>query len=156
MRVLVTESFNTAKGNIPEGKVIDIPDTMFNRLKGKVVAIPPVVNNKASAEMNAPTKKIEPGAPAGAIWVNPFPQGSMEARRESILQCMDAIWEQTFDRTKAIWPLGFVSTPEIRTAEIEIERVQALVISGKGKIADFRLAVEAWERMIKQGVNDEL
>ena len=41
MKVLVTESFNTLKGNIPAGKIIEIPDTMFSRLMGKVAAISP-------------------------------------------------------------------------------------------------------------------
>ena len=36
MRVRVIESFKTAKGNISEGTIIDIPEAMFDRLKGKV------------------------------------------------------------------------------------------------------------------------
>ncbi|MEN6373549.1 MAG: hypothetical protein ABFD75_02050 [Smithella sp.] len=36
MRVRVTESFNTAKGNIPKDAIIEIPETMLDRLKGKV------------------------------------------------------------------------------------------------------------------------
>jgi hypothetical protein len=130
MKVLVTESFNTAKGNIPAGKVVEIPDAMFNRLKGKVVAIPP-----------------EPGINTTVIWSNPYQQGTPEARQESLLHIMTAILESAFDRVKAIWPQGFLSTPEMRAAEIEIERVRSLVLLGKGRLADFRQAVEAWERV---------
>lgn len=49
MIVLVTESFNTAKGIIRAGKIIEIPDTMFNRLRGKVEAIPPEAETNTTA-----------------------------------------------------------------------------------------------------------
>lgn len=49
MIVLVTESFNTAKGIIPAGKVIEIPETMFNRLRGKVTTLPPEPEKNATA-----------------------------------------------------------------------------------------------------------
>jgi len=133
MKVLVTESFNTLKGNIPAGKIIEIPDTMFSRLMGKVAAISP--------------------EPETNIWRNPYQQGTPEARQESLLQIMMAILESTFDRVAAIWPMGFVSTPEISAAEVNIEKVQTLVFSGTGIIADFQQSVEAWEKIVKQGVN---
>ena len=138
MRVLVTESFNTAKGNIPAGKVVEIPDTMFNRLIGKVIAISP------ESETNTTV-----------IWRNPYLQGTQEARQESLLKIMMAIIELTFDRIVEIWPRGFLSTAEISAAEVEVERVQSLVLSGKAKIADFRQAIEAWERAVNQEVNGE-
>ena len=99
------------------------------------------------------TEKTQPKANTKVIWRNPYPQGSPEVRQESLEQAMTAIWESTFDRVAAIWPKGFVSTLRISTAEIEIERVQALILSAKAKIADFRQAVEAWERIVTQGVN---
>lgn len=49
MIVLVTESFNTAKGIIRAGQIVEIPDTMFNRLRGKVEAIPPEPEKNATA-----------------------------------------------------------------------------------------------------------
>ncbi|MGP8153379.1 MAG: hypothetical protein ACLQBQ_04440, partial [Smithella sp.] len=94
----------------------------------------------------------EPGINTTVIWRNPYPQATPEAREESLQQIMTAIWESIFDRVAAIWPMGFVSTPEISAAEFEIERVQDLVLSGKGRLADFRQAVEAWERKINQEV----
>jgi len=74
MKVLVTESFNTLKGNIPAGKVVEIPDTMFNRLKGKVVAIP-----------------SEPETNTTVIWRNPYPQGAPEARQASLESMIEAM-----------------------------------------------------------------
>lgn len=96
----------------------------------------------------APPNIVVPASIVEAIWVNPYKQGTLEARRESLLQCMAATWVATFDRVKAIWPQGFVSTPEIRSAEVEVERVQALVLSGKAKLSDFREAAEEWEKTI--------
>jgi len=48
MKVRVVESFNTAKGTIPKGAVVDIPDTLFDRLQGKVCKIPPADTRKPS------------------------------------------------------------------------------------------------------------
>lgn len=59
--------------------------------------------------------------------------GSPEARRESLLQVIMAIWTPIFERVKNIWPRGFVSTPAIIEAEKEIEQVQAsLPVKTKG------------------------
>ena len=71
MKVLVTESFNTLKGNIPAGKIIEIPDTMFSRLMGKVAAISP--------------------EPETNIWRNPYQQGTPEARQASLESMIEAM-----------------------------------------------------------------
>jgi len=42
-----------------------------------------------------PVEIVEPGATVGAIWVNPYKQGTPEAREESLLQCMGAICLKT-------------------------------------------------------------
>jgi len=112
-----------------------------------------VVNILKMGNTIAPMEIIESETPSQTIWKNPFPIGSIEARRESLHQVMMAVWEKAFDSIAEIWPRGFVSTQEIHAAEIEVERVQALVLSGKGKLADFREAVEVWERTIKKEVN---
>jgi len=82
------------------------------------------------------------------IWNNPYSSGTPGARRESLLQCMEATWLRTFDRVMKIWPQGFISTPEIRATEIGVETVQADVLTGRAKLADFQEAVEAWERVV--------
>lgn len=131
----------------------DPPDTArqlideLRKYKAEVMKILKKTDNTIT-----PTEKTQPGANTKVVWRNPYPQGTPEARKESLHQVMTAIWATTFDRVAAIRPMGFVSTPEICAAEINIERVQALVLSGKAKLADFRQAVEAWERMVKQGV----
>ena len=111
------------------------------------------VNILKEANTIAPSEIVESEAPSQAIWKNPFPIGSTEERRESLHQVMMAVWEKVFDRIVAIWPRGFVSTQEILTAEIEVERVQVLVLSGKAKLADFREAVEAWEQIVNRKIN---
>jgi hypothetical protein len=40
MKVAVVESFNTAKGIITAGQIIDIPGNLYDRLKGKVKLVP--------------------------------------------------------------------------------------------------------------------
>jgi hypothetical protein len=94
----------------------------------------------------------EPRATVGTIWVNPYKQGTPEARKESLHQVMMAIWESAFDRVKVVWPRGFLSTQEICNAEIEIERVQTLILSGKAKLADFCQVVEVWEQIVIRGL----
>lgn len=93
---------------------------------------------------------------ANTIWRNPYPKGTPEARQESLLQIMMAILEPVFARVAAIWPRGFVSTPEIRAAELEVEKVQSLVLSGKARISDFHRVVEYWELMVNQTVSNKL
>ena len=99
-----------------------------------------------------PSEIVKYEASSQAIWKNPFPIGSSKARRESLHQVMMAVCEKAFDRIAAGWPRGFVSTPEIHAAEIEIERVQTLVLSGKAKIADFRKSAEGWEQVCKKEI----
>jgi len=79
----------------------------------------------------------------------PYPKGTSETHLE---QAMLAIWEPVFDRIKTIWPMGFLGTAEICAAEREIERCQALILSGTGEFASYRRAVEAWEQAVKRGV----
>jgi len=74
-------------------------------------------------------------------------------RQNTLSQVMTAIWENVFDRIAAIWPRGFVSTQEIHIAEIEIERVQALVISGKATLEEFRKSAESWAQIVSREIS---
>ena len=114
------------------------------------------VNILKTGNTITPSEIVEPEAPVNAVWTNPYKQGTKEARQESLLQIIYAIWEPTFDRVAAIWPRGFVSTQDISSAELEIERVQALVLSGKGRLADFSEAVSAWERACTKEVGNKV
>jgi hypothetical protein len=146
MRVKTLIEIPSARGIIPVGQIIEIPPTVMEKLKGKVELLHSRSHtpnpNTASAEI------VEKPETVDAIWQNPYAPGSIEARRESLQQVMAAVLITTFDRVAAMWPQGFVSTPEIRAAEIEIKRVQSLVLSGRGRIADLRQALERWERII--------
>jgi hypothetical protein len=121
MRVRVTESFNTAKGNIPKGATIDIPETMFDRLKGKVAKIPPAV------------KKIEP-----------VPNHSLpEGRRKSLGMVADAILEQAvidIDHGD-IWQSG----PDVAILEDEINRLYRLLMENLSSIQIFKDIVNQWK-----------
>ena len=145
MKVKTLIEIPSARGIIPAGQIIEIPPAVMERLKGKVE---PLQGSAHTPKANSTPAVIgEPEAPVCAIWRNPYIQRTPEARQESLLQIMMAITESTFDRVKAIWPMGFLSTPEITAAEVNIEKVQVLVLSGKGRLADYRRAVLAWERI---------
>ena len=51
--------------------------------------------NILKANTIIPSEIVEPGATVGAIWQNPYPQGTPEAREESLLQCMGAMCLKT-------------------------------------------------------------
>lgn len=138
MKVLVTESFNTAKGNIPAGKVIEIPETMFDRLRGKVKAIPHETNTTI-------------------IWQNPYPAGTPEAREYTLSEMMGEMVQTTCDsiveeHNKRGIP-SYVSNPEIHWAEDEITRVYHKVLGSEANLADFHQALETWEQMVGQVLN---
>lgn len=133
MRVKVISEIQSAKGIIPAGQIIEIPPTVMEKLKGKVVAILPVVDNKPSTEKSAhtsntndptPSEIVEPGAPVGVLWRNPYPQGTPEARRKSLKLIMDAM----------LYGLPPVDDEQTR----RINDMVRDVLTGKAKLADLR------------------
>jgi len=76
-------------------KLGDPPDTArplldeLRKCKAEAVSILKAGNTITPVEI------VEPGATVGAIWVNPYKQGTPEAREESLLQCMGAICLKT-------------------------------------------------------------
>jgi hypothetical protein len=128
MKALVTESFNTAKGNIPEGTIIDIPEAMFNRLKGKVTRISPAADNTSF-----PARNIKPAIKHPAT----------EGRCKSLEAVADAILEQAvidIDRG-GIWQ----STPDVEVLENEINRLYRLLMEGLSTLAAFKEIVNQWQ-----------
>jgi hypothetical protein len=121
MKVRATESFNTAKGNISEGTIIDIPDAMFDRLKGKVTRIPPTA------------KKIEPDTKY------PMPEG----RRKTLGMVADEILKQAVIDIDhgGIWQ----STPDVKALEDGINRLHRLLMDGLTTLEAFREIVEQWQ-----------
>lgn len=69
MRVRVIESFKTAKGNISKGAIIDIPESMFDRLKGKVARISPAPEDKRKIA-DSILKQAIIDIDQGGIWQN--------------------------------------------------------------------------------------
>lgn len=111
------------------------------------------VINILKAGKNIPAATIkEYGTSATGIWVNPYPQGTTEARQETLLQCLDATWQASYDRVASAWPGGKISQ-EIINAGREVDRVYALIRSGRGELDDFIFAAEAWERACFNGSN---
>jgi len=95
-------------------------------------------------------KAITPNALLTTIWANPYAQATMEARRESLLECMTATWETIANPT---YKKGFEMTPEIKAVEMTIGRIQAQVLEGKAKLEDFRKVCINWEKAVRQDAN---
>ena len=88
--------------------------------------------------------KSGPGSNATFKWLNPYPRGTPEARRESLLQVMTAIWETAREEVKKKQPQGPVLTKSVLEAEDEVAVVYQRVLSGEALLADFRQAAEKW------------
>ena len=88
--------------------------------------------------------KSGPRAKVTFEWRNPYPRGTPEARRESLLQIMTAIWETARDEVKKKRPQGYTLTKSVLEAEDEVAVVYQYVLSGEALLAAFRRAVEKW------------
>ena len=64
------------------------------------------------------------------VYSNPYPTGTPEARRESLMQCMDAIYQTAMKQVRG------ELIPDQR-----IEAVRQAVLKGQAKLKDFRAAV---------------
>jgi len=99
---------------------------------------------------------VEPGAKKKAIWVNPYPQGTPEARQESLLQCMGAMCLKTRKAIEEAYRgehRQYKATPDILAAEHGLEVLQRAVLKGEAKLKDFRLAAYEWEWASKAKLN---
>ena len=70
------------------------------------------------------------------IYRNPYPQGTPEARQESLIQVMDAICQGSVKRIKEAYENGEL-IPDPR-----IEAVRRTVLKGKAKLKDFQAVVD--------------
>ena len=121
MKVQVIKSFDTAKGIISEGSIIDIPENLFNRLKGKVIPFP--CHNSF---------KVKPAKPI------------TKGRRETLRMVADAILEQAVQDIQAVgvWQL----TPTSSVLEKEINRIHGLLLEGLATLEEFKNLVTDWKR----------
>jgi len=70
-----------------------------------------------------------------AIYRNPYPKGTPEARRESLIQVMDAIYQESAKQAREAYESGEL-IPDQR-----IEATRKAVLEGKAKLKDFRAVV---------------
>mgnify|MGYP000892960522 CR=1 FL=1 len=122
MKVRVIESFETAKGMIPAGTVINIPESLYDRLKGKVATF----NQKET------------------------PQPITEGRRDSLTAVSDAILQQAVIDIQAggIWKF----TPDVESLENEINRLHLALMEGLTTLQKFRETVEEWKAVGTQRI----
>jgi len=90
------------------------------------------------------------------IYHNPYPQGTPEARQESLMQCMEATWQDVFRSVRAAYEgrqRQSKHTPHMYIIERRIEALQQAVLKGEAKLKDFSLAAYEWERAAKAELN---
>ena len=80
-------------------------------------------------------KEIMAELQSPVIYCNPYPQGTPEARRESLIQVMDAIYQETVKQAREAHDKGEL-IPDPR-----IETVRQATLKGKAKLKDFRVVV---------------
>lgn len=81
------------------------------------------------------------------IYHNPYPEGTKEARIESLIQVMDAISLDAFHTVKATYEekrRQFNPTPSLLVIEERIAALQRAVLRGHAHLEDFRGAVDEW------------
>jgi len=76
---------------------------------------------------------------AEPIWVNPYPQGTPQARRHTLEFTMDQMLVQA---ARDFQECGYKNAPEARAAEAELGNLYYLVLDGVRPITDFQKAVD--------------
>ena len=90
------------------------------------------------------------------IYHNPYPQGTPEARQESLMQCMEATWQEAFRSVKETYEgkqRQFKTTPHILILEQKVGALQQAVLKGEANLKDFQLTAYEWERASKAELN---
>lgn len=90
MKVKTLTKIISAKGIIPAGKIIEIPVSVMEKLKGKVIPIYSYPLNRIEAKTPARESGGFNSKP-DVIWRNPFPQGEPGVRRASLEVIIDAM-----------------------------------------------------------------
>lgn len=112
----------------------------------------PVVDAGGSTKVaQANGEKVAPEPSQAIGWQNPHPQGTEEGGEETLRQIMADIWEPTYNRVAAMWPMGgFTVTEEVKQAGRDVDKVYQSVLSGAAKLADFSNAVDVWAQACSQ------
>ena len=83
------------------------------------------------------------------IYHNPYSPDTKEARIESLIQVMDAIYRNTFKKVREAYEqsgIKFKSTQDILSIEQRIETIQHAVLKGDAKLQKFQAAVDKWAK----------
>jgi anti-sigma28 factor (negative regulator of flagellin synthesis) len=92
----------------------------------------------------------------GVIWRNPHPEGTPEARRESMMQVINATWQDVYKRVSDAYEekqTQFKATKHIRMLERRIETLQQAILNGEAKLSDFSIAAHEWQRAAQAELN---
>ncbi len=81
------------------------------------------------------------------IYHNPYPQGTPEARQESLIQVMDAIYQGSVEKVREAYESGGL-IPDQR-----LKAVRQAVLKGEASLKDFQLTAYEWERTAKAELN---
>jgi hypothetical protein len=112
---------------IAAGQIIKLAPSNALRLieGGKLKPIPEDIPEIPQKQPHTPSPS-QPKAEAGGeetAWKNPYPLGSPEGRRESLLKVMEAIYS------------------------VRCQGIIEKVLSGQSKVATFQAAVDSWARI---------
>lgn len=89
--------------------------------------------------------EVDPCPGHSVIWQNPFPQGTPEARRQSLEGVMTAILLDARNRIiEACKGRQYHADEKTQQMELNIDRIWNEVISGSAKLEDFRTACGNW------------
>jgi hypothetical protein len=100
------------------------------------VAPPEKVTPDVAAFIKAHKQEIMAELKPTVIYRNPYPQGTPEARQESLIQVMAAIYQGSVKKVKEAYESGEL-IPDPR-----IEAVQQAVLKGDAKLKDFQAVVD--------------
>ena len=118
---------------ITPGQIIKLAPSKALQLieGGKLKPLPEDVTETISQKQPSPPTPYQPNPPTRgqeSAWKNPYPQGSQEGRRETLMAVMEAVWTSESN--------GIISK----------------VLGGQAKLADFKKATEQWARIcVKEG-----
>ncbi len=90
------------------------------------------------------------------VWRNPHAQGTLEARRESLTQCVDAIRRSANEKVK--WHCEREQKqhrrkPDIVRLERRVEALRKAVLKGNAKLSDFGRVIDDWAKAVEAELN---
>jgi hypothetical protein len=120
------------------------------------VAPPEKVTPEIASFIRAHKQDIMAELKSPVIYRNSYPQGTPEARQESLMQCMDVTWQEVHKSVKEAYESKqrqFKAIPHILIIEQRIEILRRDVLKGKAKLKEFTLTAYEWERAAKAELN---